>query len=130
MRRDDDYEDRLAAQGGMCAICQRPQLGARRLAADHCHASGVQRGLLCERCNIGLGNFGDDPSALRRAAEYVEKHRAVVERPRQPAPDALRAALLLATDIQAARTKRDRVRHRPPMNDCIVAMLGAKPSGR
>jgi hypothetical protein len=34
----------------------------------------IRRGLLCSLCNMGLGLFKDDVSALRKAVEYLEKH--------------------------------------------------------
>jgi hypothetical protein len=33
------------------------------------------RGLLCPKCNVTLGQAGDDPSLLRALARYVEDHR-------------------------------------------------------
>lgn len=69
------------AQGGGCAICARPETAThqktglpRELAVDHCHSSGLVRGLLCSDCNIGLGKFRDDPALLRAAIAYLEKH--------------------------------------------------------
>lgn len=56
-----------AAQGGRCAICGR----RRKLVVDHCHDSGVVRGLLCRECNTGLGHLGDTPAGLRRALRYL-----------------------------------------------------------
>lgn len=58
-----------AAQGGRCAICAR----RAKLALDHDHDSGRARGLICRSCNFGLGNFRDNPAALRAAASYVEQ---------------------------------------------------------
>lgn len=50
---DDEYARLLASQGGGCAICgARPK--TRRLHADHDHATGRVRGLLCHRCNRNL----------------------------------------------------------------------------
>ena len=66
------YQAMLDAQGGVCALCHQP---GRRLCIDHDHATGRVRALLCWTCNVGLGNFGDDPEALRRAATYLESHR-------------------------------------------------------
>jgi hypothetical protein len=57
------------AQGGKCLICDREA----SLVVDHCHVSGQVRGLLCNRCNIGLGHFTDDPALLRVAALYLER---------------------------------------------------------
>ncbi len=65
----------MKAQRGKCAICERPMKDRRATTIDHCHVTKRVRGLLCTRCNPGLGFFGDDPKLLRRAAVYVEKHR-------------------------------------------------------
>lgn len=78
LRRDfgiglDDYERMLSRQGGGCAICGAAKsANGSRLAVDHCHTSGIVRGLLCLSCNHGIGRFKDDPGKLRRAAEYLE----------------------------------------------------------
>jgi hypothetical protein len=57
-----------------CKICQS-RLTGRTCHVDHCHTTGVVRGVLCNTCNPGLGFFRDDPRLLRRAADYIEKHR-------------------------------------------------------
>lgn len=57
-------------QGGLCAICRV----APAVHTDHCHQSGVLRELLCFKCNVGLGNFKDDPALLRAAIDYLLKH--------------------------------------------------------
>lgn len=62
------------AQGRRCAIC-RAALG-EKFHVDHCHASSKVRGLLCSRCNTGLGLFADTPERLRAAASYIERSRA------------------------------------------------------
>lgn len=53
-----------------CIICGEAQ--KIQLAVDHDHATGVVRGALCSRCNLGLGHFRDDPELLRFAALYLE----------------------------------------------------------
>ena len=68
---DAEYEALLEAQGGVCRICQGPDTSGRSLAVDHDHASGRVRGLLCGRCNLGLGTFKDDPALLAAAIEYL-----------------------------------------------------------
>lgn len=56
-------------QDGQCAICA-VKLG-RNLHIDHCHKSGKVRGLLCSRCNTGLGSFMDSAGRLASARDYL-----------------------------------------------------------
>lgn len=63
------YDALFVAQDGKCAICRGD--GTRALAVDHCHETGLIRGLLCDSCNNGLGRFRDDADLLLRAAEYL-----------------------------------------------------------
>lgn len=52
----DDYAAILARQNGSCAICGGPPTGSYRcFDVDHDHVTGTVRGLLCRRCNTGLG---------------------------------------------------------------------------
>jgi hypothetical protein len=62
----------LARQGNACAICRKSGVG---LHIDHCHATGKVRGLLCRKCNQGLGNYDDDPSLTAAATAYLEVTR-------------------------------------------------------
>jgi hypothetical protein len=66
-----EYEEQLAHQRGVCAICQRSPKEKTLLRVDHCHKTQAIRGLLCDTCNRGIGYFQDDAKALRRAADYV-----------------------------------------------------------
>lgn len=67
-----EYDATLSSQGGVCAICKKPP-GDRRFPVDHCHSSGVVRGILCDRCNRLIGQAGDDPEILRNAAVYLSR---------------------------------------------------------
>ena len=74
-----DYDALLIAQGGVCAACGQPERAMRaglalRLSVDHVHGTGRVRGLLCTRCNRGIGNFDDDPARLEAAARYLRSH--------------------------------------------------------
>lgn len=69
---EEDYETLLANQDGVCAICKKDQK-QRRLAVDHCHTTGVVRGLLCDACNHGIGKFKDNPDLLIAAANYLKE---------------------------------------------------------
>lgn len=77
------YEQMLADQGGVCAICKQPPSGVgktgQRLHVDHDHSccpgtascGECVRGLLCNNCNRGIGYLQDDPTILTAALRYV-----------------------------------------------------------
>jgi hypothetical protein len=74
----EDYAALLLDQKGVCAICGKvngltKHNGQHQLVIDHCHGTGAVRGLLCYNCNLGLGNFKDDPGLLKKAIRYLEK---------------------------------------------------------
>jgi Recombination endonuclease VII len=66
----EQKKQRIAEQNGKCAICRTP-IDFSSAAVDHNHITKSIRGLLCDNCNVGLGNFKDDPQILRDAAEYL-----------------------------------------------------------
>ncbi|WP_262027131.1 endonuclease VII domain-containing protein [Microvirga sp. Mcv34] len=66
-------------QEGLCAICDDPialkseeNQYKRTAHIDHCHDTGKVRGLLCQKCNIGIGMFCDDVDKLGRAIAYLQ----------------------------------------------------------
>ena len=71
----EDYDRMLEAQEGGCAVCGVKEPGGRTkyFAVDHCHGTGRVRGLLCTKCNRGLGLFNDDTARLLAAANYLER---------------------------------------------------------
>jgi hypothetical protein len=63
------FEDQL----GSCKICGIHQDKLKKkLDVDHCHTTGKIRGLLCNSCNLGLGNFTDNISFLIKATDYLK----------------------------------------------------------
>lgn len=70
----EDFEAMFKAQDEKCAICGATS-GYNFPAVDHCHSTKKVRGLLCQRCNHGIGLFKDDPIRLRAAADYLERAR-------------------------------------------------------
>jgi len=68
----EQYLAKLNEQGGVCAICK--QADTKALAADHCHITGLFRGLLCSNCNRGLGYMKDNITILKQAVEYLNDY--------------------------------------------------------
>lgn len=74
----EDFNTMLDQQGGVCKICRNPNLQQKvRLHVDHCHKTGIVRGLLCAHCNHGLGRFMDDVILLQSAIEYLSRELEV-----------------------------------------------------
>jgi hypothetical protein len=71
----DEYDQLLKNQNGGCAICGKCEnhknMKHRELCIDHSHNSGHVRGLLCSKCNLGIGHFFDNYDLLLKAAEYI-----------------------------------------------------------
>jgi hypothetical protein len=66
----DDFDRMLEEQSGRCAICGTTPEST--LHVDHCHDTLNVRGLLCTKCNIGIGYFNDDVEVMKRAIAYLE----------------------------------------------------------
>lgn len=71
----EDYEGILKHQEGVCAICKSRPSKRKALAVDHNHQTGEVRGLLCDKCNRGIGHFDDDKSLLQEAIDYLSRSR-------------------------------------------------------
>jgi hypothetical protein len=69
----DQFNELLEYQNGECAICSADITKERRgLNVDHCHTTGIVRGLLCPTCNMGLGQLGDNLASLEKAVAYLK----------------------------------------------------------
>ena len=69
----EDYREMRDQQNGCCAICNQDCKSGKRLAVDHCHDTGVVRGLLCFGCNSAIGKLGDNVAGVQRALDYLKK---------------------------------------------------------
>lgn len=69
----EQHEVLKQEQNNLCAICGNAPKTNKRLAIDHDHTTGKVRGLLCDKCNCGLGLFKDSTELLLRAIKYLEK---------------------------------------------------------
>lgn len=68
--------DALVRSTRSCQICGDQLNGGRHLHIDHCHDTGRVRGVLCQWCNVALGNFRDDAERLRKGIAYLERTAA------------------------------------------------------
>ena len=64
---DDEALKEMLASTFSCTICGEED----NLVVDHDHKTNKIRGLLCNKCNKGLGLFKDDPDLLEFARIYV-----------------------------------------------------------
>ncbi len=80
----EDYAGMLKKQKGVCAICGQPETMIRRgrvvqLSIDHCHDSGMIRGLLCNNCNKAIGCVHEDVEILQKAISYLKKYQSKIK---------------------------------------------------
>lgn len=68
----DVINELLKLQDNKCAICSE-NLIVSNTHIDHDHSTSTVRGILCIRCNIGLGYFQDSPHKLKQAAKYLQE---------------------------------------------------------
>jgi hypothetical protein len=75
------YAELVEKYGPDCGICgaePHPKGSGRgrgRHPADHDHATGEIRGLLCHRCNTAIGLMRDDPALLEAAIAYLTRQK-------------------------------------------------------
>lgn len=78
-----DYLAMSEKQGGVCAICQRPEQATRgtgasiRLSVDHDHKTHIVRGLLCQKCNAAVGMLDDSVALAQSLIDYLNQHTYV-----------------------------------------------------
>ena len=73
-----EWQQLLDAAGHRCEVCGKTEQeigGSRteRLIPDHDHDTGVVRGVLCWRCNVGIGLLGDSAGTVDRALSYLRR---------------------------------------------------------
>lgn len=72
----ENFEKMFKTQKGCCAICKIAQSSTKHtFNIDHDHDTGKIRGLLCMRCNRGMGLLRDDKVILSNALKYLKKNK-------------------------------------------------------
>lgn len=71
-----EYDLQAAKQNYKCLVCESYETEGQfgRLVVDHCHKNGGIRGLICQGCNMALGNVKDNPDTLRKLANYLDEY--------------------------------------------------------
>ncbi|KKN19342.1 hypothetical protein LCGC14_0946770 [marine sediment metagenome] len=69
----EQHQQIYSSQNCCCALCGNPT-PYDKIHTDHEHETGKVRGLLCCRCNMGLGFWEDSIEGLQRAIEYLRKN--------------------------------------------------------
>ena len=64
------YNELYQAVDGCCEICGKFK---RKLFIDHDHKTGRIRGLLCLKCNAGIGLLQDSPKIINNALKYLKR---------------------------------------------------------
>lgn len=73
----EDWNTMFVAQGSACAICREAH-ASEQWSVDHCHKTGEVRGILCRKCNTGLGAFDDDTERMIEAILYLSRSQNII----------------------------------------------------
>jgi hypothetical protein len=68
------YKSMLKNQDNKCLICNNKFKNSRDTHIDHCHKTKKVRGLLCSRCNCGIGLLREDINILENAIKYIKHY--------------------------------------------------------
>jgi hypothetical protein len=68
------FNQMRASQDFLCGICGKHETDSNKgLHIDHCHETKRVRGLLCNSCNLAIGQLKHNVTILRKAIEYLER---------------------------------------------------------
>jgi len=71
---EETYNHIFNKQNGKCAICGTHQIDLSvKLSVDHDHLTNEVRGLLCSKCNKGIGFMNDSVEILHNAINYLNQ---------------------------------------------------------
>jgi hypothetical protein len=75
-----EYTEMFNKQKGCCKICNKhlsevDKGNKKALCVDHCHDTNIVRGLLCDKCNRGIGLLNDNIEILQKAIDYLMPYK-------------------------------------------------------
>lgn len=68
----EQFDQMLIDQDNKCKICNNEFKNTKDTHIDHCHNSNIVRGLLCNCCNLALGQFNDNTDNMDNAIRYLQ----------------------------------------------------------
>ena len=71
----EEFKQKLEEQGGVCAICGINKPTSISWHADHCHKTKTKRGVLCQKCNMGIGLLNDNTELMEKAIMYLNQYK-------------------------------------------------------
>lgn len=75
-----EFELLLEAWNYSCGICGKQQvIDSVELCVDHDHKTGLIRGILCQSCNLALGNFKDSIKNVVNGVDYLVSYSQMQE---------------------------------------------------
>lgn len=69
----------ISLQNGLCKICGDKLDANKQTCVDHNHKTGKVRGILCRKCNVGIGAFQENKSIMLKASHYIESDGSFAE---------------------------------------------------
>ncbi len=69
---EKEFIKELKSQKYKCKICESKFSETLKPCIDHDHKTNLVRGILCSKCNKGLGFFEDNVSTLLNAIVYLK----------------------------------------------------------
>jgi len=74
----EDWDSLFLSQAKSCAICGATEPGRKdkQWCLDHDHETNKPRGILCNGCNMGIGNFRDNTQNIASAIEYLLRSKS------------------------------------------------------
>jgi hypothetical protein len=65
----------IDSQDSKCAICKNDLKSTHDVCVDHDHKTEIVRGILCRKCNLGIGHLNDSTDILKSAIMYLNKYK-------------------------------------------------------
>jgi len=69
-----EFDKMLVDQNNRCKICSSEFISTKHTHIDHCHDTNRVRGLLCNNCNLALGQFNDNTDNMDNAIKYLNRY--------------------------------------------------------